>query len=128
MKIKTGTKQHGLSLTSLIFMLAVVGLIAVLGMKVVPTVSEYLSIKKMIGKAKQDGATPHEIQNSFDKQADVNYVTSITGKDLEITRADGGFEVSFAYEKRIPLVGPVSLLIDYAGSTASQSSLKATAE
>lgn len=120
MKIKTGTRQRGLSLTGLIFMLAVLGVLAVLGMKVVPTVSEYMSIKKMIVKAKQDGATPLEIQRSFDKQADVNYVTSIAGKDLEITRADGGFEVSFAYESRIPLVGPVSLVIDYAGSTATK--------
>jgi hypothetical protein len=27
-------------------------------------------------------------------------------------------EVSFAYQKKIPLVGPASLLIDYEGSTA----------
>ena len=122
MKIKTGMRQRGLSLTGLIFILAILGLLAVLGMKIVPTFSEYLSVKKMIVKAKEDGTNPIEIQKSFDKQSDVNYVTSIEGKDLDITRVDGGYEVSFDYEKRIPLVGPVSLVIEYQGSTASRSS------
>src|SRR6185312_10531718 len=101
MKIKTGMRQRGLSLTGLIFILAILGLLAVLGMKIVPTFSEYLSVKKMIVKAKEDGTNPIEIQKSFDKQSDVNYVTSIEGKDLDITRVDGGYEVSFDYEKRI---------------------------
>jgi len=122
MKIKTGMRQRGLSLTGLIFILAILGLLAVLGMKIVPTFSEYLSVKKMIVKAKEDGTNPIEIQKSFDKQSDVNYVTSIEGKDLDMTRVDGGYEVSFDYEKRIPLVGPVSLVIEYQGSTASRSS------
>jgi len=87
-------------------------------MKVVPTVIEYTSIKKAISVAKNGGTTANEIQSTFDKQADVGYITSITGKDLVITRDNGEIEVSFSYQKKIPLFGPATLLLEYEGTTA----------
>jgi hypothetical protein len=93
---------------------------AVLGAKVVPTVVEYNSIKKAIVSAKAAGSTAREIQAAFDRQADVGYIESIHGKDLDISKDGNEVEVSFAYEKRIPLFEPVSLVIDYSGSTANK--------
>lgn len=110
--------QHGISLIGLILSLGVIVLIAMLAMKVVPTVIEYTSIKKAISVAKAGGTTVNEIQNAFDKQADVGYITSITGKDLVITRDNGEIEVSFSYQKKIPLFGPATLLLEYEGTTA----------
>jgi hypothetical protein len=124
MKSRSNQKQAGVSLTGLIFILAIVGMIAVLGMKIVPTATEYMAIKKAIVTAKSAGSTPAEIRTSFDKQAEVGYIESISGKDLEIGAENGDVEVSFAYEKRIPLVGPASLLIDYQGSTTAKRSAK----
>jgi type II secretory pathway pseudopilin PulG len=128
MKLRCIQTQHGLSLISLIFVMAIVGLIAVLGLKVVPTFTEYLSIKKLIVSAKGFGTSAREIQIAFDKGASVAYVESISGKDLEFSKNNNEIEVSFAYQKKIPLVGPVSLLIDYEGSTAKNSSPKKTIE
>lgn len=110
--------QRGISLIGLIFILAILAGVALLGMKIVPTVSEYSSVKKAIDMAKNSGSTPAEIRKSFDKQAEVAYITAISGKDLEITKSGGEVVVSFAYDKKIPLVGPASLLIEYAGTTA----------
>ena len=124
MKLRSNQKQTGVSLTGLIFLLAIIGVIAVLGMKLVPTVTEYMAIKKAIVTAKSAGSTPAEVRSSFDKQAEVGYIDSISGKDLEIVPQNGVMEVSFAYEKKIPLVGPASLLIDYEGSTATKRSAK----
>jgi hypothetical protein len=117
-------KQQGISLVGLIFVLAILAMLAVIGLKVVPTVTEYMAVNKAIAKAKTDGSTPVEIRNSFDKQADVAYITSITGKDLEVYNGGNGLEVSFAYDKKIPLVGPASLLIEYAGTTDKQKGRK----
>jgi hypothetical protein len=114
-------------LTGLIFILAIISVIAVIGMKVVPTVTEYMAIKKAIVTAKAAGTTPAEVRSSFDKQAEVGYIDSIGSKDLEIIPQNGVMEVSFAYEKRIPLVGPASLLIDYHGSTMDKRSAKSRA-
>lgn len=116
---KNGSREQGLSLLGFIFVLIIVALFAVVGMKVTPTVVEYSSIKKAIVTAKENGNTPREIQASFDKQATSGYIDSISGKDLDVTpNPNGGFDVSFSYEKKIELFGPVSLLIEYAATTA----------
>ncbi|GAC1407878.1 MAG: hypothetical protein NVSMB6_06190 [Burkholderiaceae bacterium] len=111
------TKQQGITLFGLIFVLALLGVIGVLGLKVVPTVLEYQAIKKTILTARDGAATPRDIQASFDKRADVGYITAITGKDLVILKDGSEFQVSFAYDKKIPLFGPASLLLEYEGTT-----------
>jgi type II secretory pathway pseudopilin PulG len=110
--------QRGVSLTGLIFVLAVIGVVAVFAMKVFPTFLEYQAAKNGIVAAKATGGTVLEMQQSFDKNADINRVEAITGKDLLISKETGETEISFAYEKRIPIAANVSLLIDYAATTA----------
>ncbi|WP_422959956.1 DUF4845 domain-containing protein [Undibacterium sp. Xuan67W] len=112
------TQQRGISLIGLILTLGVLVVIAMLGMKVVPTVVEYLSIKKAIVAAKQAGSTVRDIQISFDKQSAAGYFDAVSGKDLSIVKGTDGMDVSFAYTKKIPLFGPASLLLEYEGTTA----------
>jgi hypothetical protein len=110
--------QRGLSLVGLIFMLFILGMIGLLGAKILPTFIEYRAIKNSIATAKATGGSVREIQTSFDKGAEINNVTAITGKDLMISKETGELEISFAYEQRIPLFGPATLLINYEGTTA----------
>ncbi len=111
--------QQGITLVSLILVLAVIGAIAVLALKVTPTVTEYFSIKKAIASIKAAGGSVPEMRAAFNRQAEVGYIDAIDGKDLDIVQDGEGTEISFAYQKTIPLGGPVSLLIDYAGSTSN---------
>ncbi|MES2073615.1 MAG: DUF4845 domain-containing protein [Pseudomonadota bacterium] len=110
-------REQGMSLGGLIITLALLGMVAMVGMKVVPTFIEFMSIKKAIVTAKNTGTTPAEIRSSFDKLANTGYFDAISSKDLVVTKGDGGFEVSFSYQKKIPLVGPASLVMDYEGTT-----------
>jgi hypothetical protein len=126
MEFSAKIRQDGISLVGLIFVLVVLGLIAVVAMRVTPTVTEYLSIKNAISSARASASTAPEIRSAFDRQASVGYIDSIAGKDLDITKNGDNVEVSFAYQKKIPLVGPTSLLIDYAGSTAKSPAKKST--
>jgi DNA-dependent RNA polymerase auxiliary subunit epsilon len=116
--------QRGLSMIGFLFVLVILALVAVLGMKIVPTVSEYFSIKKAITTAAASGTSVRDIQMSFDKQRDVNYIESVSGKDLEIMKTADGFEVTVAYQKKIPLVGPASLVLDYVVSNVSKPTVK----
>lgn len=118
-------KQDGLSLVSLVFMLAVAGFLGILALRIVPAYSEYRAINNAIKSAKAAGGGVREMQQAFDNAATVNYITSITGKDLIIGKESGETEISFAYEKKIPLFGPASLLLEYAGSTAADGAPKA---
>jgi hypothetical protein len=117
LSLKSFRKQRGVTLSGLIAVLVVFGLVAVVAMKVVPSVIEFRAIKDGIAVAKATNGTVREMQISFDKNADINGVTSIKGRDLIISKETGDTEISFAYQKWISLGGPVNLVIDYSGTT-----------
>jgi type II secretory pathway pseudopilin PulG len=110
-------RQEGISLVGLIVVLALLGAVLVLGLKIVPTYTEYRAIQNAIVTAKSAGSVV-EIQKAFDASAVASYISSINSRDLIIEKIDGQTEISFAYEKKIPLAGPASLLLEYEGTTA----------
>lgn len=111
-------RQSGLSLIGLLFFGAIAVLIVVLGMRVLPTVLEYTSIKRAIYNVASSGVTGTlEIQKAFDRQAAIDDIVSIGGKDLLIEKDGQRVVITFRYEKRIPLFGPATLLLDYEGSS-----------
>ena len=112
-------RQDGISLVGLIVVLALLGMVLVLGLKIVPTYTEYRAIQNAIVSAKAAGnGSVVEIQKAFDASAVAGYISSISSRDLIIEKVNGETEISFAYEKKIPLVGPASLLLEYEGTTA----------
>ena len=113
-------KQRGVSLFGLVLLLMVLGFVAVMAMKIVPAVIEYRGIVKAVQEAKNSGTNVMEIRNSYDRRAEVGYLESIRGYDLEITKDGGEYVVSFAYERKIPLFGPASLLLEFSGTTAGK--------
>lgn len=120
--------QAGMSIVGLIFLLSIIAMIALLAAKITPTAMEYLAVKRAIVTAKASGTSVRDIQVAFDKQAEVSYITSIKGNDLTVEKSDSGYEVSFYYTKKIPLVGPASLLLEYEGTTAKVSGRARKAE
>ena len=43
-------------------------------------------------------------------------ISSISGSDLEITQQGDKTTISFAYDKQVPILDPVYLLIKYKGT------------
>lgn len=115
---RSARAQRGLSLLGLLFIAALITMAATLALNVAPTVNEYLAIKRAIVKARADGTDPRSIRGAFDRSAAVDDITSIDSKDLIVERLPNGeYAISFDYERRITLFGPVSLVIDYQGET-----------
>lgn len=110
-------RQRGVSIVSLIVLIVVVGFLAVVVMRVVPTFVEYRAALSAVKKAQASANSVPEIQKAFDRSAAIDDITAISGKDLDIVKVNDQLVVSFAYVKKIPLFGPVSLTIDYAGSS-----------
>jgi hypothetical protein len=77
---------------------------------------EYQAAVKAINKAK-DESTPAAVRMTFDKAADINSISSISGKDLEILNEGGQFVVSFAYQKEFHMFGPAWLTLKYEGQS-----------
>ena len=112
-----GPGQRGITLIGLLFWAIVVGFVALLGMRVLPTLNEYFTIQRTVNKIATEGAsTVPEIRNAFEKQKDIEYsITSIGGKDLVVTKENDRVVIQFAYDKEIELMKPVYLLIKYEG-------------
>ena len=118
-------RERGISLVGLIIGLAVLGVIGLICAQVVPTYIEYRAVLTAIERAKKDGGESVQgIQGSFARSAETGYITSITGRDLMLERNGNEFDISFAYEKKIPLFGPASILLEYEGTTAKAGATK----
>jgi hypothetical protein len=111
------SRQRGVTLFGLMFWAIVVGFVALITMKVLPTMNEYFTIQKAVNKiAQEGGSTVPEIRNAFQRQKDIEYsIQAISAKDLNITKENDKVVISFAYDKEIELIKPVYLLIKYEG-------------
>jgi hypothetical protein len=93
------------------------GVLAVTGIllaQVFPTFVEYQTILKATNKAKEGGSVG-EIRAAFDRAAAIDNITTISGKDLDVTKEGDQVVVSFAYLREIHLVGPAWLTLKYNG-------------
>ena len=113
--------QRGVTLFGLLIVAIIVVFVALLGLKVAPAYIEYFSVKKDVASVVSSGeakGTVAEIRKSFDRHAQIDDVTVVTGADLDISKDGGDVVISFAYPKKVPLFGNVSLYFDFAGSSA----------
>ena len=115
-RARGGRSQRGFTLFGLLFWAIIVGFLALIGMRVLPALNEYFTIKRAINKITSEGSTVPEIRNAFERQKDIEYaITSISGKDLQITKENDKVVVGFAYDTEIELMKPVFLLIKFEG-------------
>jgi type II secretory pathway pseudopilin PulG len=114
---KRARAQRGMSLIGLLAWAIIVGFIGYLAVRVLPTLNEYLTIQRAVDKvAAEAPPTVGEVRRAFDRQKEVEYsISAISGKDLEVTKENEKLVIRFAYDKEIPIVEPVYLLLKYKG-------------
>ena len=108
--------QRGISFFTVIFIMAVCAAVGLIAVQAFPSVLEYQAALKAINKAK-DGATVAEVRSIFDKAADIDTISSIKGRDLEIVKDGDQVVVSFAYDKEFHMFGPAWLVLKYRGTS-----------
>jgi hypothetical protein len=111
------TGQRGVTLFGLVFWAFLVGFSAYLLIRTLPTLNEYYTIQKAIEKiAAAQPPTVAEVRQAFERQKELEYsISSITSKDLVITKENDKVVIAYAYDKLVPIMGPVYLLIKYEG-------------
>jgi len=113
--------QSGLSLVGVMLVGSMAAAVVLLGLRLVPVVSEYFGIKRALaavaGAANPQTATVSELRNAFTKRAIVDDISSITASDLDITKENGRIVMSVDYSRKVPLFTNVSLLIEFSASS-----------
>jgi hypothetical protein len=121
-KLHAVRHQRGVTLFGLLLWAIVIGFVALLSMRVLPTMNEYFTIQKAVNKIANEGLTTvPEIRTAFEKQKEIEYsIQSISSKDLEITKENEKVVIRFAYDKEVEIMSPVYLLIKYQGSSKAK--------
>ena len=109
-------QQRGMTFFGLVVVAILITMVGMVVIQAVPTYIEFKTIEKAVQKS-AGGTTVAEIRSTFDKAATIDQISSIGGKDLEITKVGGKVVVSFAYERVIHLFGPANLVMKYKGES-----------
>ena len=104
------SRQRGLSFIGLVFLVAIIVSVVAIGAQSGPVFLEYQAITKAANKAAAEGNTVAEVKASFDRAAAIDDFTSVTGKDLNVTKVNDKVVVGFEYSREIHLVGPAYLV------------------
>jgi hypothetical protein len=113
--------QRGVSLQGLIIVLAILGVGAVLGAKLMPSYIEYFAVKKIFASMEQAGdlkGSVRDIRKSYETRNAIEDVKSVKGEDLEVTKEGGETVISVAWSVKVPMVNNISACIDFMVTSA----------
>tara|TARA_R110002049_G_scaffold10370_20_gene51160 strand:- start:844 stop:1230 length:387 start_codon:yes stop_codon:yes gene_type:complete len=115
-------RQRGLTLISTLIVASFLAFCLYLAFRTVPALNEYFAMQRIVGVIAADGAagaSPTQMRRSFERYAYTDDIVSVTGADLEIARASGVTYVDVAWERKVPVAGNVSLLLEFNVSSSS---------
>jgi hypothetical protein len=106
--------QSGITLIGFIITLAVAGLFAYMGMKVVPMYTEYYGVKKaMASLANEPGVadmSQPQIKDLFYRRMYINYAENVKPEHVKLIRKDAGWMMTVEYEVRRELIGNLDIV------------------
>jgi hypothetical protein len=114
MTMQSKSRQQGITFVGLVVVGSLLAMAGVVGAQIVPTVIELQAVQKAVNKA-AEGSSVVEVRTIFDKQASIDDIKSISGKDIEVTKEGDKVVVAFNYQREIHLTGPAYLTLKYAG-------------
>jgi hypothetical protein len=109
-------KQQGLTVVGFIFVAAVVGMFVMVGARTVPSYIEYFTVKKVLARTLQDskeGFSMYQFRRDFDLKASADYIDSVNGGDIEVTKEGNNLVATATWSKTLHLVGNMSLLLEF---------------
>jgi Domain of unknown function (DUF4845) len=110
-------RQRGMTFLGLMILLSFIGIFIYAGIKLAPVYLQGYKVMKAIGDIKHetDGAavTPPTIQRALEKRFDIEDITEVKPKEVDITKTETGYTVHAAYDVPVPFVGNLSFLVHF---------------
>jgi hypothetical protein len=117
--METRNRQAGITIIGFVFVAAVVLAIAMIGFRVMPSYIEYFSVEKTLRQTlehSREGVSLAEFRKDFDLKASADYIESVRGSDIDLTRDGSQLVASASWTNTLHLVGNVSLLLEFEAS------------
>ena len=109
-------RQRGLSIIGFLFVAAVAVIAVMIGFRMVPAYIEWMTVQKVLGKTLEDskeGFTLYQFRRDFDLKASADYIDSVRGSDVEVTKEGNNLIATASWTRTLHLVGNVSLLLEF---------------
>lgn|SRR5690349_8279597 len=117
-------RQKGATFLGMAIIAGILIFAAIIGMKMAPAYIEFMSVKKVLRAMNQDSLSSmskKEIKDSYVRRASIDDISSVTPDDLVIEKDESGSTVvSVQYRVIKPLVGNVSVILDFAASSSAK--------
>ncbi len=115
--MKCNKSQQGMTAIGWVLVLAILGIFLIIGIKLVPVYisgySLYSSMEAMEENPKLRGMPARLLRKRVMAIVDINYVRDVRPEDVTIARKGKGYEVTIAYEVYRPILGNLSLLVEW---------------
>ena len=109
-------RQRGLSLAGLLLICVVVIAVALLGFKLFPAYTEYLTVQKVLNDIAHNPeyrSSPKEIQAAFERRVTIDNIRTINSRDLDIQKQGDKYVASAQWSVKIPLFYNVNACLDF---------------
>ena len=120
-KMNSLKRQQGATFLGMVIIAGILIFAAIIGMKMAPAYIEYMSVKKVLHVMGQDSLSSmskKEIKDSYTKRASMDDIKSVTSDDLVIEKDEtGGTVISTQYKVIKPIMGNVSVILDFAATS-----------
>jgi hypothetical protein len=115
------SKQQGMTMIGVIFVAGMIVFVAIMALKLVPSYIEYATIQshlRDLARAPDTrGASVRDIISAFNRRAQIDNISTVDGRDIDIAKEGGDVVLTIEYSKRIPMVGNISACIDFEASS-----------
>lgn len=111
------SRQGGLGMWGLMFVLLVIGFVTLVTLKTLPIYLNQLKVETAINAVVDESqyatASPFEIRRALQKRWDVDDVKHLKTKDVKIQRVDNTRTLSYDYSVQVPLFANISIVIQF---------------
>ncbi len=114
--MSTRKRQRGLSIVGFIIVAALVMLAVMVGFRMVPAYIEWYTVQKVMANTlatAKDNFTLYQFRRDFDLKAAADYIDSVHGADVEVSKEGNQLVATASWTKVLHLVGNVSLLLEF---------------
>ena len=112
--------QRGISMIGFLFTAAVLLIVALLAFRMIPSYIEYYTVQKALQDAIAETREPNvaTIRKFVERKLSADYVDSVSSSDVQVTRSGNVITASVNWEKKLPLVHNVSLLMEFSAEAS----------
>ncbi len=111
------SRMRGMSLIAMVLVLVIIGIVALLAMRIVPIYLDYNTLDSTIKSLQDDpginSMSRVDATNALTRRFDIGYVDVIDAKDLKIREDRKNLVIELDYEDRRNIVANVDIVVHF---------------